>query len=80
VWDNQERAVRRARRCHADQIEIIAIGFGGADHRFLERIASSTQQALFTDMHRLTDAFSTIARELTERSVRGGTGTRRSGR
>jgi hypothetical protein len=39
--------------------------------------ASSTEQALFTDMNRLTDAFTTIARELTEqgglppRPVRG---------
>jgi molecular chaperone DnaK len=66
VWARQELAVERARRCHAEEIEIIAIGFGHADRAFLNRIASSTEQALFTDMNRLTDAFTTIARELTE--------------
>ncbi|GAA2786074.1 Hsp70 family protein [Saccharopolyspora taberi] len=66
VWYCQDRAVESARRCHEDGIETIAIGFGSADRTFLERIASSSEQSLFTDLNRLTDAFSTIARELTE--------------
>jgi molecular chaperone DnaK len=66
VWYDQELAVKRAQRCHREGIEVIAIGFGGADRTFLDRIASSTEQALFTDMNRLSEAFSTIARELTE--------------
>jgi molecular chaperone DnaK len=72
VWARQELAVQRAQRCHAEGIEVIAIGFGGADRDFLDRIASSSEQALFTDMNRLTDAFTTIARELTERGGSGG--------
>lgn len=35
VWSYQEDAVTRARRCHEDGIEVIAIGFGGADKKFL---------------------------------------------
>jgi molecular chaperone DnaK len=66
VWYNQAAAVQRAKRCHKDGIEVIAIGFGGADRAFLNKIASSTEQAFFTDMNKLTQAFSTIARELTE--------------
>jgi molecular chaperone DnaK len=77
VWAHQELAVKRAQRCHAEEIEIIAIGFGHADRTFLDRIASSTEQALFTDMNRLTDAFTTIARELTEQAGPSGDGAPR---
>lgn len=70
-WSGQESAVLQAKQCHEVGIEVIAIGFGGADHAFLERIASSSEQSLFTDLNRLTEAFSTIARELTESSAGG---------
>lgn len=66
VWENQPYVVTKARRCHQDGIEVIAIGFGSADRRFLDDIASSTEQAFFTDLNQLPEAFSTIARELTE--------------
>jgi molecular chaperone DnaK len=66
VWAHQETAVRQAQRCHAAGIEIIAVGFGGADRAFLSRIASSSEQSFFTSMNGLTEAFSTIAQELTE--------------
>ncbi|HEX4224329.1 MAG TPA: Hsp70 family protein [Pseudonocardiaceae bacterium] len=66
VWADQEGVVRQAQRCHEAGVEIIAIGFGSADKDFLRRIASSSQQSLFTDLGRLTESFSTIARELTE--------------
>jgi uncharacterized protein YegL len=70
VWSHQELAVRRAKRCHGDGIDVIAVGFGSADQRFLRQIASSTEQALFTDLGRLTSVFGTIAREITEGSSR----------
>lgn len=35
VWSGQEEAIRCARQCHAEGIEIIAIGFGSADRAFL---------------------------------------------
>ena len=73
-WSNQDRAIHKARQCHQAEIEIIAIGFGQADHRFLEQIASSSEQSFFTDLSRLADTFSTIAQELTESA-----GEKRSG-
>jgi molecular chaperone DnaK len=66
VWSHQDVAIKAAQRCHAEEIEIIAIGFGGADRNFLAKIASSSEQSLFTDLSRLSEAFSTIAQELTE--------------
>lgn len=66
VWVRQDVAIRQARRCHEAGIEIIAIGFGGADRDFLAKIASSSEQSFFTDMGRLAETFSTIAQELTE--------------
>jgi molecular chaperone DnaK len=71
VWSRQPHAVQQATQCHAAGIEIIAIGFGHADRKFLDEIASSTQNAFFTSLTGLTQTFSTIARELTE-----GTGQR----
>ena len=68
VWSHQENAVVRAKRCHEAGIEVIAIGFGGADKQFLNRIASSSEQSFFTDMSKLTETFSTIAQELSESS------------
>ncbi|HEX4832662.1 MAG TPA: Hsp70 family protein [Trebonia sp.] len=73
VWSRQPHAVERAQHCHRQQIEIIAIGFGQADRKFLGQIASSTEQAFFTTVNDLATTFSTIARELTE----GTPGTRR---
>jgi molecular chaperone DnaK len=76
VWSNQAEAIRKAQRCHAEEIEVIAIGFGGADREFLAQIASSSEQSLFTDLSRLTDAFSTIAQELTESGGEKRSGTK----
>ncbi|MFD9942437.1 Hsp70 family protein [Nonomuraea sp. NPDC059023] len=66
VWDEQGHAKSRARRCHKAGIEIIAVGFGSADQAFLRAIASSTEQALFTQLGSLSQVFGTIAREITE--------------
>jgi molecular chaperone DnaK (HSP70)/uncharacterized protein YegL len=77
-WASQELAVQRAQHCHQRGIEIIAVGFGGADQQFLQRIASSSEQGLFTSLNELTDTFSTIARELTSGgSTRVGAGALR---
>ncbi|MER5702232.1 Hsp70 family protein [Micromonospora sp. NPDC002296] len=66
VWARQDLAVRQAQRCHRADIDIVAVGFGGADREFLRRIASSNEQALFTDLGQLTAVLGTIAREITE--------------
>ena len=66
VWHDQPLAIQRAKRCHAAGIDITAIGFGHADRQFLDQVASSTENALFTTLYSLTETFTTIARELTE--------------
>jgi len=68
VWSNQPRAVRQAQKCHTDGIEIVGIGFGGADRKFLGQISSSDEHSFFTNMNALSATFSTIAQELTEAS------------
>jgi molecular chaperone DnaK len=77
-WVHQAEAIKKAKRCHEEGIEVIAIGFGGADHDFLKKIASSAEQSFFIDVGKLTETFSTIAQELTEsggelRLIRGRT-------
>jgi molecular chaperone DnaK len=66
VWSDQATATSRARACHAAGIEVIAIGFGGADRDFLRSIASSDEDSIFTSLSGLVDAFSTIAQVLTQ--------------
>lgn len=66
VWSNQGRAVTKAKRCHEAGIEIIAVGFGGADQAFLRQISSSDELSFFTNLNELSDVFSSIAQELTE--------------
>jgi uncharacterized protein YegL len=66
VWYRKNEAIQKAKRCHEAGIEVVAIGFGGADSNFLNAIASSTEQSIFTNMGNLADTFSTIAREIIE--------------
>lgn len=66
VWSDQDRAIRRAKACHAAGIDVIAIGFGGADQQFLRAIASSDEGSFFTSMNGLVETFTTIAQVLTE--------------
>ncbi|MEN8217149.1 MAG: VWA domain-containing protein [Pseudomonadota bacterium] len=66
VWSNQKRAVERAKQCHSNEIDIIAIGFGGADKKFLKAIASSDEDSFYTSMDGLVETFSTIAQVLAE--------------
>ncbi len=66
VWSYQDIAIQRAKACHQEDIEIIAVGFGGADRQFLKAIATSDESALFTDLSQLTVSFSKIAQVLTE--------------
>jgi molecular chaperone DnaK (HSP70) len=66
VWSDQTRAIERAQACHAAGIDVIAIGFGGADQDFLRAIASSDEGSFFTTMGGLVETFTTIAQVLTE--------------
>lgn len=66
VWSHQNRAVEQAKKCHQQGIEIIAVGFGGADKDFLKAIASSDEGSFFTSLGELAETFSSIAQVLTE--------------
>ena len=66
VWSDQALAIKEAQLCKKEGIEIIAIGFDGADKQFLQKIATSDANALHTNAGNLTASFSKIAQVLTE--------------
>jgi molecular chaperone DnaK len=66
IWSHQSVAVERAKRCHGAGIEVVAIGFGSADEKFLKQIATSDQSILLGGSGELTAAFENIAQVLVE--------------
>lgn len=60
-WFDQDKALITAQSCKNAGIDIIAVGFGSADKKFLEKIATVS---MMTDINSLVDSFSTIATEL----------------
>ena len=60
-WFDQDEALITAQSCKNAGMDIIAVGFGSADKRFLARIATVT---MMTDINSLVESFSTIATEL----------------
>ena len=83
VWENQARAIRQAKALHKAAIDVIAIGFGGADASFLKEIASCDEGSVFTTLSGLTATFSSIAQVITRtqggRSSPTTSGTPKSG-
>lgn len=71
VWSGQAVAEARAKECHHAGIEIIALGFGGADEAFLKRIATSDQATLLSGSGELVDALGDIAQVLVEDAPNG---------
>jgi molecular chaperone DnaK (HSP70) len=65
AWSNQGLAIKRAKALHQAEIDVIAIGFGGADRAFLNAIASCDQGSFFTSLNGLTSTFSSIAQVIT---------------
>lgn len=65
-WAYQEQAIKKAKECHKEGIEIIAVGFGTADQHFLKEIATTSENALFTDLTELVSSFSKIAQEISK--------------
>lgn len=65
-WFNKQDAINKAKECANHDIEIIALGFGSADKTFLNSIATSDEQSLFTDVTALETSFSKIAQAITE--------------
>jgi uncharacterized protein with von Willebrand factor type A (vWA) domain len=66
IWIKPEKAVALATECRKKGISIIAIGFGKADIKFLNDIASNTESAIFTDLDGLSESFFRIAQVLSE--------------
>jgi molecular chaperone DnaK len=66
VWSHQKRAIERAKACHEAEIDIIGVGFGGADQKFLKAISSTDDASFFTGLDGLVETFTTIAQVLTE--------------
>lgn len=61
-WDDEEDAIRCAKRCHTNNIEVIALGFGAANRRFLDAIASQKDFSSFTDVSQLEATLTGIAK------------------
>lgn len=70
VWSFQDMAIKEADKCKLAGIEIIAIGFDGADRQFLKQIATADENAMYTNLNNLTASFSRIAQVLTENGSR----------
>lgn len=69
VWIHPKRAIREAKRCHQSGIDVIALGFGGADEAFLRKIASTDDFASLTNLAALSDSFSKIAQAIGDKST-----------
>jgi Mg-chelatase subunit ChlD len=69
VWSYPDRAIKEAQACASDNIEIIAIGFGGADREFLRKVATSDKGSILSRQGELVATFGGIAQELTETSA-----------
>lgn len=62
-WFDQKDAIAASDKCKDAGIDIIAIGFGHADEKFLRRISTIS---VMTDLENLVESFSTIAQELSQ--------------
>ncbi len=63
-WGNSNYAISIANKCHNDNIDVIALGFGDADYSFLRQIASTEEFASITDLSSLGGSFSKIAQAI----------------
>lgn len=71
-WYHKEQAINAAKECHRSGIEVMALGFGTADYKFLKKIASTDEFASLTSLAELSGSFSKIAQAISE----GATGLR----
>lgn len=61
-WSCEEAAIVAAKKCHSAGIEVIALGFAGANQQFLNRIASRADFASFTELSSLETVLTGIAK------------------
>jgi len=69
MWYSPETAITAAKKCHRAGIEVMALGFGSADHAFLKKIASTDDFASITELSELGGSFSRIAQAIGEGST-----------
>lgn len=69
MWGCCDAAIAAAKKCHKAGIEVMALGFGTADHAFLKKIASTDEFASITELSELGGSFSKIARAIGEGST-----------
>ena len=62
-WSDKLKAIWTSSKCKDAGIDIIGIGIGNADEKFLKRISTIS---VMTDLDKLVESFSTIAQELTQ--------------
>lgn len=66
VWESQKQAIKSSDYCREVGYEVVAIGFGSADKKFLERISTNSENALMTNLDNLVDSFGSIAQEISQ--------------
>ena len=64
VWSYQDEAIRKAKECHQNGIDIVGVGFGSADENFLRRISSGNIKSIMTSQDKLVKSFGSIAQEI----------------
>ncbi len=69
AWFKKRPALRSAQKCKEQDMEIVAIGFGDADERFLKEIATSDENALFTNLDQIVTSFSKIGQVLSNETA-----------
>ena len=72
IWENTKSAIRQAKQCHRQEIEVMALGFGNADYGFLRQIASIDDFAALTNLSDLSGSFSKIAQTIGEGTTSSG--------
>lgn len=68
-WEKDIEAIGESQECRREGIDIIAVGFGAANRSFLNKIATSDANALFTNLDQLVQSFTKIAQVVTEKSL-----------
>ncbi|MDO5291381.1 MAG: Hsp70 family protein [bacterium] len=64
-WTYKENAIKEAKKCLKEQVEIVALGFGSADEAFLNTLVSKKELADVTNLANLTQSFTKIAQIMT---------------
>ena len=71
-YDACRNAESDSDHCRDVGYDVIAIGFGGANEKFLQRISTQSENALFTNLDNLVASFGNIAQEISKRSGANG--------